>query len=110
MPKIRCASVDVRGAAYEMLTELARDCADNWRLVADLLTDLHHRPDAELAKQWDVSGLGLEGKENCFTEDDKTLKPLRGRLASFPCKALIGEVCRYKVMKEQKLRLVTYAS
>ena len=41
-------------AAYDLLVELATCCYDNLSLIAEQLITMHHQPDPQIAKEWEV--------------------------------------------------------
>ena len=51
---IRCTEVVSRIAAYELLVELSFGCYSNYELITTQLVSMHHRPDPQIAKEWEV--------------------------------------------------------
>lgn len=50
----RCAEVGSRVAAYDLLVELSSGCYSNFELITTQLVSMHHRPDPQIAKEWEV--------------------------------------------------------
>ena len=49
-----CTEVVSRVAAYDLLVELASGCYSNFELITTQLVSMHHRPDPQIAKEWEV--------------------------------------------------------
>ena len=50
----RCTEVGSRVAAYDLLVELSSGCYSNFELITTRLISMHHRPDPQIAKEWEV--------------------------------------------------------
>lgn len=50
----RCTEVGSRVAAYDLLVELSSGCYSNFELITTQLVSMHHRPDPQIAKEWEV--------------------------------------------------------
>ena len=50
----RCIDVATRVAAYDLLVELCTGCYENLSMVAKQLINMHHKPDHQLVKEWEV--------------------------------------------------------
>lgn len=50
----RCSDVSARVAAYDLLVELCTGCYDNFALIAKRLITMHHKPNPQITKEWEV--------------------------------------------------------
>ena len=74
----RCNTTQARTAAYELLVVLAENCAANFQFICQQLKSMHHQPDPEVAKQWEVSGGSLlSSVDVCFVIGETILVVVR---------------------------------
>ena len=59
----RCTDVNTRVAAYDLVVELCTGCYENFAMVAKQLITMHHKANPQIAKEWEVSGCGQNGRE-----------------------------------------------
>ena len=50
----RCTEIGSRVAAYDLLVELSSGCYNNFELITTQLISMHHQPDPQIAKEWEV--------------------------------------------------------